>query len=320
MRSSPPTIDPVLTRTFAVAPHERCRLRVPRAAVELAPGADGEATVTLTAADDTNAATARALADTLSVRHAGGVLRVEPAHRTRMSAHDWRALRNDHPLPRILVRVPASFGADVHAAGGSIDARGLHGPVTLEAPGGSMRAVRLGGRLDLHVHRSRATVEDFDGKTLSAQVYSSPLTVRGATASTVKVESAAGPLRLEGIQAALSVRTRGGAARIARLHGPLDAEVCGGALSFFPETGHAARVRAPGGDVHLHFGEALAAHLHLSAPRLTLPPLPHFEGERSQQHAEGVLNGSNAGTGGAMLKGDGTLIDATAPGGTIRCE
>ena len=312
MPPPPQTTDSVLSRTFEVAPGGRCRVRVPRAAIvlsgEAGSEASGEAEVTITAAEGTDPEAARALAGDLRVRYAEGVLRVEPEHPPRMDAGAWRALREGPPALRIRVRVPAGFGADVHASGGAIDASGLGGPVTLEAHGGTIRAAGLSGRLDVHARRCQTTLTDFSGKKLSAHVHGGRFAARGARAERVEIESAAGHLQLERIEAALHLAAQNGQARLAKLRGALDAEVYGGRLSFAPENGHATRLHAPGSSVHLRLPDGFAAALHLSAGRLELASLDGFEGERSTRQAEGVLN-----DGGASFR-------ATAPGGTLRCE
>jgi hypothetical protein len=306
------TDDPVLIeRTFAVDAGGRCRLRVPRAHVTLEAAApDGEAHVTLTPSEDAVPAAAQAFADTLDVRHTDGVVRAETDGPPRPDARDWRALRDRPPLLNLHVRLPPRFEADVHASSGSIDARGLDGPVTLEAAGSSIRATGLGGRLDVQAHRCRTTIDDFTGTTCTASVHGGRFTVRDAAAETVEVESRAARLRLDEIDAALHLTAHQGAADVTGPRGPLDADVYGGQCQITPSSGHAVRLHAPGSDARLRLPGALAADLQLSADRLDWNAPNGFDGEREPRRIEGRLNGS----------GDGAMIEAHVPGGALRCE
>lgn len=305
----PQTAAPVLERRFATTPDGRCRIRVPRAVVTLTAGADDEAVVALTAAEDASPEAARALADELRIRHAGGVLRVEPEHSAHLDTPDWRALREGVPVLHLRVRVPAAYGADVHASGGVIDARDLRGSLTLEATGGSIRTAHLSGRLDVRARRCETTIEHFSGEKCSAHVHGGQLTVRNVTADTVEVEGSDAPLQFEDIEANLSLIAHSGSTQIIDLHGALDAQAHGSPCSLAPVEGHPFSLRAPGGDVRLTLSDSLAADLHLSAHRLGVDALPNtFKGERTPHRAEGALAGG------------GPRVTVTAPGGTVRCE
>lgn len=306
----PQTVAPVLERTFETGAEDRCRLRIPRAVVILAPTGDKDrATVTLAPAEGTETDAARAFAETLRVRYAEGVLRVEPKRPPRPSASDWRTLREGAPVLALQVRVPPAFGADVHAPGGSINARGLSGPVTLEATGGRVHAADFAGRLDVQAERCQTTIADFDGQKCSAHVHGGSLTVRAATAQkALTVESRAARLHIEDVRGALNLTQQGGSSRLGGVLGPLDAEVAGGRCHLTPEADHATRLRAPGGDVRLALPGDFAADMRLSAHQLSLNGLSAFEGERDDRRADGKLNGGGA------------LIAASAPGGALRCE
>jgi hypothetical protein len=313
MASIPSTAGAVLERSFEVIPGGRCRLRVPRASVTLEGGGpERTAEVTLIPADGTAPEAAQAFADTLRVRYAEGVLYVEPEHPPHLSAPDWRAMREGAPVVQLRVRVPADFGADVHASGGRIDARHLGGSVTLEATGGTIRATGLSGRLAVQARRCQTTVEGFTGKKCSAHVESGRLTVRDARAATFEIESSAAELELDDIEAALHLIAQNGRARITALRGALDADVCGGACTVTPEAGHAVHLRAPGSTVRLHLG-ALTADLRLTAHRIAFTHADdledgRFDGERLPRRVEGALGGGGA------------LVEATAPGGALQCE
>ena len=305
------TAAPVLERTFETSPEDRCRLRVPRAAVTLAPSDDeNRATVTLTTAEGTDDGAARAFAETLRVHHTEGVLHVEPEHPPRPGAPGWRTLRAGAPAPALRVQVPSPFGADVQAPGGSIDARGLGGPVTLEAAGGRVRATGLTGRLDVQAQRCQTTIADFDGPKCSAQVHGGSLTVRAATIQqALAIESGGARLHVEDMRGALVLTQQGGSNRLDTVRGPLDARVCGGRCHLTPEAGHAVRLRAPGGDVRLALPDDFAADVRLSAHRLRLDALAdRLDAEQSARHAEGAL-----GDGGALL-------EVRAPGGALRSQ
>jgi hypothetical protein len=311
MPSSPAqnTATPVLERAFDVGAEERCRLRVPRAAVTLAPAAgEGRATVALAATAGTAPGAARALVETLCVRHAEGVLRVEPEHPPRPTAAEWRTLRDGAPRLALDVRVPASFGAEVHAPGGRIEARGLGGSVTLGATSGRIRATGLTGRLDVRAERCQATVEDFDGEACRAHVHGGSLTMKSvAAAKTVEVESRAARLRVEEVRGALDLTQQGGSSRIGGVRGALDARVCGGRCHLTPVSGCAARLHAPGSEAHLALPDGHAADLCLSAYRLRLGALAsRLDEEPGARRAEGVLD-----EGGAPVK-------VHAPGGAVR--
>ena len=305
MPSPPPqTAAPLLERTLEVASEGRCRLRVPRADVTLSVGPNDEAHVTITASGGSSE-TAQALAERLQVRYAEKVLRVEPSAPPRPDARTWRTLREGAPVLHVHVQVPARFGADVHASGGTIEANGLGGAVTLEAMGGTLLATRITGRLDVHARHCQATVEDFEGQKCSIRLHGGQLTVRRATAQTLKVESSAARLQLEEVEAALHVAAQSGRLRIGSLRGPLDAEVCGADCVLSPEAGQAVRLQAPGSHIRLHVAD-LSADVRLSAHVLDVAGLEGFEGERSPRQVDGTLNGGGA------------LIEATAPGGVLQ--
>jgi len=318
---------PVLERTFAVDADGRCRLRVPRTHVHLEADADLEAApdrddaevrLTLTAPDrgagSSSVAAARAFADTLRVGHADGVVRVEPKTPPRPNARDWRALRDGPPLLRLRVHIPSGLDADVHVSSGSVEARGLGGAVTLEADDSPVHAVGLSGRLDVRARCSPTTVEAFTGAECQANVSGGPLTLRDVAAGSVEIESRAARLRLDDLRlddfdAGLRLTAHQGAVDVAGLRGSLDAAIYGGRGRLTPLGGSPVRLHAPGSDAHLHLEDDLAADLRLSADRLDWHAPKRFDGEREPRRIEGALDG----------RGDGALIEAHAPGGTLRC-
>ena len=308
MASPAQTSAPVLERTFEVGSGEHCRLRIPRASVSLLAGAEGEARVTITAAPDTTHEAAQAYAEKLQVRHVEGVLRVEPGLSTGMQARDWRVLREGPPALDVQVHVPADFGADIHASGGTIEARGLRGAVTLEATGGTIRTSRLSGRLYLHARRCRTVIEQFDGKKCKMQIHGGTFTMHGATADTIDLECSAVRLHLHDIDGRLQLAAHHGVTDLSGLKGELDAEVCGGDVWLAPEAGCPVHLHAPGSTVCLRLPQPLSADLLLSAHQLEPGPLDGFEGERTPHQFRGRLGG-----GGAPL-------EAAAPGGSLRWE
>lgn len=299
----------VLSRTFEATRESRLLVNVPRANVQLRPGASDRIEIRVYMAGcDKDAAYAYLDDLGLRTRHAEDVVRVKPDLTPQPDTDWWRRQREHVGTMYVDLLVPRHCSADIQAAAGTIEATELDGKLALEINAGRLIAERLGGQLEVFARSSDVDLRDFEGSDALLHIYSSTLRVDGATADRIDIEAAASPLLFHNLDGTTRITSHGGSVELAGVRGRLRASVFGGTLTASNLDGTTSDLTASGGTIALRIPGSTEADILFRADQVSMDAALDFEGDREMGYVDGHLNG-----GGPPLR-------AWAHRGTIRCE
>jgi hypothetical protein len=299
----------VLSRTFEADPESRLLVNVPRANVQLRPGATDRIEIRIYMAGcDKDAAYAYLDDLGLRTRHAENVVRVKPDLTPQHDTNWWRRQRQHVGTMYVDLRLPRSCNADIQAAAGTIEALDLGGKLALEINAGRLLASNLSGQLEVFARSSDADLRQFNGTNALLHIHSSTLRLNGADADRIDIEAAASPLLLHDLRGNVRITAHGGSTELSGMQGTLRASVFGGTLTANDLDGVESDLAASGGGIEIRLPASAGADVSFRADQVSLDPALDFEGDQEMEFVDGRLNG-----GGPPLR-------ARAHRGTVRCE
>ena len=299
----------VLSRTFEATSDSRLLVNVPRANVQLRPGASNRIEIRVYMAGCGKDAAYAYLDDLgLRTRHAEDVVRVKPDLTPQPDTNWWRRQREHVGTMYVDLRLPRTCNADIQAAAGTIEAVDLGGKLALEINAGRLHAEQLSGQLEVFARSSDVDLRRFEGTDALLHIYSSTLRLDGAKADRIDVEAAASPLLLHDLDGTTRITSHGGSTDLSGVRGTLRASVFGGTLTAADLDGTESDLTASGGTIEIKMPASTSADVSFRADQVSLDPTLDFEGDREMEYVDGRLNG-----GGPPLR-------ARAHRGTIRCE
>ncbi len=299
----------VLSRTFEATRQSRVLVNVPRANVQLRPGASNRIEIRVYMAGcDKDAAYAYLDDLGLRTRHAEDVVRVKPDLTPQPDTDWWRRQREHVGTMYVDLLLPRHCNADIQASAGTIEAIDLSGKLALEINAGRLIAKALSGQLEVFARSSDVDLQNFKGSDALLHIYSSTLRVDGASADRLDIEAAASPLLLSDLDSTTRITSHGGSAELTRVRGSLRASVFGGTLTAHDLDGTTTDLTASGGTIAIRVPVSTGADISFRADQVSMDAAFDFEGDREMEYVDGHLNG-----GGPPLR-------ARAHRGTIRCE
>jgi hypothetical protein len=220
----------------------------------------------------------------------------------------WRWMRTRSTALYLDVLLPSPTEVDVRMPGGSLDAAGLHGSFHIEAVGSPVEARNLHGPLTILAERSDVSVADCDGESISATVAAGRLAVEDTRADAITLRSASAPLTARRLSGAVDVRTRGGTATLTGITGPCTARAQGAPLHYTGRPSDDTTLTVVGTALSTALPADCGAALTMEGPSLTLDDALSFEGERGAERIEG------------RLAGGGPALTLRAPQGRVACQ
>ena len=208
----------------------------------------------------------------------------------RSDADWWRWVRTLDVAIHVDLRLPSRVEAEIHAAGGSVDIADLQGHVDLKVMGGPCTAKNLQGTLDIRAESSDVSIQGFSGDQVVARVAVGALTMEKIQANTVTVRSVSAPTRLDAVDGPTTITAKGSTVDLHALPGPCTATVEGGRLHFDGAPDEEVELSVVGTSLDAALPADHGADLTMTGPDLSLADAFSFEGERTGDEIDGVLN------------------------------
>jgi hypothetical protein len=196
---------------------------------------------------------------------------------------------------------------DIQAAGCNLTLDTLKGQLALQVAGGSLKATRLQGKLELFGYGSALDLDEFEGAKLTITASGGSLRARRLKAPRIVVSAAGTETALAELEGTTDLSFYSGSAVIRGVKGPLEAKTFACACTLHLAHVEDTQLEVAGGELALHLARKAAARVLLEGRTLYFDDAFAFAGEREPERIEGHLNdGKN-------------WLRASVASGAIRC-
>lgn len=209
----------------------------------------------------------------------------------RADADGWRWRRAHPPSPHFDLRLPASLNVEAQLPGGTVEISGLSGGVDLDVMGGSVEAEALQGPVHVRGGGGTLIARGCSGPHLDLDWAAGRVSLEDVSSDSTRLHSTAAPVDLQDLRGMLELLVNGASATLRDVAGPCEAQVRGGALTYYGAPEDETRLTAVGGPLYSHLPPSHAATLTLIGEQSVLDDAFSFEGEQTLRHIEGTLNG-----------------------------
>lgn len=288
------------------------RVNVPGADVEVLPGSNDQAEVTVYL-EGRDMDKARTYFESLNfeVYQKGDVVAIEAESKNKKWGwNSWK--RNGGARILVKARIPERFNTDLKTSGGDVTVIRLEGRTELSTSGGDVTLGTLsgptilartsGGDIKAESVRGDAAVElktsggdlalgDISGATLHIQTSGGDVKANHLTGETIKLGTSGGDIYLKEVDGDLTARTSGGDINIQTLAGDVVAGTSGGDIEVRLERTSAVELKTSGGSIDITAPAALEANLELKGGRVQVADAFQFAGTMKKNRAQGALNG-----------------------------
>ncbi|MFO8099329.1 MAG: hypothetical protein R6T83_06860 [Salinibacter sp.] len=288
----PPDTAPVLAQQFKVQDDCSLQVTVPRSRVRLRPAtAPDRVSVDITVAG-TDAVSDETIIERLDI----GTRQVKETIRIASGAPSqdpdwWRWMRETEAVVFLDVRVPSPVEASLHLPGGTLALSALRGAVDASVTGGAIRIDRFTGPLSLTGRRSPIHVSEAEGPSLTIESAGAPVTITDGQSDRVDVTSVSGPLAIENARGACTVSAHASPVTLTNLTGTCQATAHGGSLTFASSLPAPATLTTVGAPLTAELAASTEATLEATGAPVTIGASLPFDGEQTDSHLHGTLNG-----------------------------
>lgn len=141
----------------------------------------------------------------------------------------WNAFGHSRTEARYIIRVPATFNADLDTSGGDIETKGLTGSVKVDTSGGDLNFERIHGEIHADTSGGNIKVMQCDGVT-GLDTSGGRIEVTDGKGN-LNADTSGGAITVLNLVGDAKVESSGGKLRLANISGKLHAETSGGAIS-----------------------------------------------------------------------------------------
>ncbi|MEF8817196.1 MAG: hypothetical protein V5A58_10430 [Salinibacter sp.] len=294
----------VMDAAFETDGLEALILDVPEAHIRLQPHDEADRVQVQAAVPGVDPDVAEGLSDRkrISTHRSGDRLRVF-GRRLSEGTVDWR-WRHDRPTSICLdVYLPAGMRVAAQAAGGTVEASDLPGPLDLTVPGGSVHATGLSGALQVQGSGGDVSIQDSTDLALTLEWAAGAITLTRLRQSSITLRAQSCPTTVRDLGGSTDLSVHGAALTLQHVTGSCEAHVRGAPLTYHGAPTQDTTLRTVGGPLQTHLPPDHPAALTLTGSHVTLDDAFSFEGTRTARRVEGQLNGGGASFEGRAVQG-----------------
>ena len=216
---------------------------------------------------------------------------------------NWRWRHGRPTAIRLDAYLPSSLKVTAQAAGGTVEASDLTGPLDLTVPGGSVHATGLSGPLQVQGSGGDLSVQDSTDAALTLQWAAGAVALTHLRQSSITLRAHSCPTTVRDLDGAADLSVHGAALTLQHVAGPCEAHVHGARLTYHGAPAQDTTLGTVGGPLQTHLPPDHPAALTLTGSRVTLDDAFPFEGTRTARRVEGRLNGGGASFEGRAVQG-----------------
>jgi hypothetical protein len=221
---------------------------------------------------------------------------------------DWRWRQHTHPAAILLeIHLPPAMDVTAQMPSGAVTAADLSGAMEFVVWGGSVRANRLDGSLDVQGSGGTVSVQDCSGSSLDLQWTAGEVALEQITGASTTLRARSAPTTVQDLRGPADLSVHGAPLTLRNLNGPCEAQVRGGALTFHGPPAHDTFLQTVGGPVQALLPPTCSATVSLAGTEAILDDAFGFDGEQMPERIVGSLNDG------------GPKLHAHAVQGPVRC-
>ncbi|MBX2822346.1 MAG: hypothetical protein KTR29_21805 [Rhodothermaceae bacterium] len=279
-----------IQKKFDVASSGRLFISVPGADLDLSPNNSEKVTVDVfVEAQSKNEALAILERIQLRIRAIDKqTVRIESRSFYSNSFMEWRADQGFNI--RLKIGLPTSFNVDLQTAGSHIQIEGIDGRQTIQGSGGSLKARKLRGKVEIYGFGCDIDLEDFEGAKLSLVAASCTLEAHQVKSNNISVRASSCKSSLSKFEGQTSIYLHSGEATIRSMSGSVEVQSQSCLLHFYIDRVDTTNLAVRGGELGLHIKREVEAHLLLEGQQLSIDDSLAFRGEKLEDRIEGSLN------------------------------
>lgn len=302
--------EETISKHFAVQPGGALVVNVEFGAVEIKPGSDSQATVSVWRKVQRGSKKDQEafLRDRpVEMTYDDGILSIKSHPKTRSK---WWSRGRMSAQAKYSITVPAQCDAKVTTAGGNVGVERLNGKVEARTAGGSLKLMQVQGNIVGNTSGGSIQTAQTEGQ-LSLNTSGGSIKVEKGTGS-LECSTAGGSIGVADFKGAVNARTSGGSLSLSKVDGAVKGETTGGSITatLVSDAPEPVRLSSTGGSISLSVPAQISGEIDAEATGGTvhtaIPVVVAGKVERTR--LKGTINGG------------GKPLVLRAVGGSVRIE